>query len=451
MKSIIKLTILFSAGFFSLFLAGASQAADFDPNYLISDAELANYNSLTLEDIQKFLDKKEGTLNKYITVDKEGNFKTAVQTFFETAQRWLINHKYLIVLTQKEMSLVTHTNPEQSRYDWATGYGCPDSGGCDERWRGFYKQVNSAAAQTRYYLDNIGEFTYQPGRTYNIDGQMVMPKNTATAALYNYTPHLKGNQSFWNLWNSYFGKKWPDGSLLEAEGSDKVYLIENGKKREIASKAILVSRFDPKKIIIVSENDLSSYENGIPVKFLNFSLLKDNQGNIYLISDDQKRRIPDMEIFKKIGFKEDEVELANDADLALYQNGADITKYSLYPAGALLEDSKTQKIYYVLSSIKKLVINKEILNANFQGLQVKKVKTLELEAYLDGEPVTLPDGMLIKVKTSSAVYVISNGKRLPILNRKIFDAMNYNIKNVVVVSPETMDAHQLGQMITGQW
>jgi hypothetical protein len=70
---------------------------------------------------------------------------------------------------------------------------------------------------------------------------------------------------------------------------------------------------------------------------------------------------------------------------------------------------------------------------------------------LDGEPVTLPDGMLIKVKTSSAVYVISNGKRLPILNRKIFDAMNYNIKNVVVVSPETMDAHQLGQMITGQW
>ncbi|MEK7167497.1 MAG: hypothetical protein AAB791_00665, partial [Patescibacteria group bacterium] len=226
MKIILKLAVFFFAIFFSGSLV---QAAEFDPSYLISDTEIADYNAMSMTEIDGFLKKQEGTLKNYLCVDKEGNFKTATQTFAETSLNWMINPKYLLVLVQKEQSLLSDTSPTQGQYDRATGYGCPDSGGCDDRWKGFYKQVNSAAAQTRYYLDHIDEFGYKPGVAYNIDGTMVTIKNTATAGLYNYTPHIHGNQLFWNLWNKYFAKKWPDGALLRDEVATKTYFIEDGK------------------------------------------------------------------------------------------------------------------------------------------------------------------------------------------------------------------------------
>ena len=156
MKSRNTLIILFAIALALTALgAGHARAAEFDPSYIVSDSEMADYNSMDLSDIQKFLNKRNGTLVNYLSEDKEGMLKTAAQTFFEVAQRWMINPKYLMLLVQKEQSLLEDSSPKQGQYDRATGYGCPDSGGCDDRFKGFYRQVNSAAAQTRYYLDNI--------------------------------------------------------------------------------------------------------------------------------------------------------------------------------------------------------------------------------------------------------------------------------------------------------
>ena len=121
----------------------SAQAAEFDPNYLISDAEITNFKAMDLGDIQRFLDKRAGTLKSYVTVDKEGQAITAAETFYKTALDAMINPKYLLVLVQKEMSLLDDTSPKQTQYDWATGYGCPDGGGCNPRWQGFFKNAGN--------------------------------------------------------------------------------------------------------------------------------------------------------------------------------------------------------------------------------------------------------------------------------------------------------------------
>ncbi len=447
-----KKIILASFFIFTLSAYGLeTKAAEFDPTYLISDTEMTDYRSLDQPSIQKFLDKRAGTLKNYITIDKEGNFKSASQSFYEIAQRWMINPKYLMILTQKEQSLLEDSSPSQGQYDRATGYGCPDSGGCDDRWKGLYRQVNSAAAQTRYYMDNISEFNFQPGKTYNIDGQSVTIKNTATAGLYNYTPHIHGNKLFWDLWNNYFSRKWPDGSLLQSTTTADVYFIQNSLKRKILSKSILISMFDQKKIVSVTDADLASYQDGVPIKFHNFDLIKDKAGNIYLIVDDQKRKFESLQLFKKIGYQEDELIEASETDLALYTDGAPITQYSLYPSGALLRDKTTKKLYYALNGVKREVINKEILDFNFNGLTIKTVAPEELENYIGGNPITLRDGELIKIKGVSTVYVISNGKRLPIFSSAVFQRMGYKWNNIKTVSKETLEVHPLGQTITGDW
>ena len=430
-------------------------AAEFDPDYLISDSEIQAYNAMGLDDIQRFLDRKSGTLKNYITVDKEDNLKSATQTFFEVSNRWMINPKYLLVLVQKEMSLLTDTSPKQTQYDWATGYGCFDNQSCNNKYKGFYRQVNSAAAQTRYYLDNIQEFNYRPGRTYAIDGQSVTPKNTATAGLYNYTPHIHGNELFWNLWNTYFGKKWPDGALLQSTSTDQIYYIQDGKKREVISQSVLLSRFDINKVVLVSEEDLKYYDEGVPVKYHNFSLASLNPQSevspIYMIVDDKKRRFADRALVQKIGLQADEIIQVTANELNSYENGADITEFSLYPAGTLVQNISTNETFYIINGRKRLVVNDEIMEYNFTGMPIEPLTGKELNKYRTGNPVTLPDGELIKSKTVNTVYVISDGKRLPIFNGDIFHAMNYKWENVLVVNDETLAVHELGQTITGDW
>ncbi|OGY51046.1 MAG: hypothetical protein A3B89_01955 [Candidatus Buchananbacteria bacterium RIFCSPHIGHO2_02_FULL_40_13] len=441
----------------ALVIASSVQAAEFDPNYLISDAEITNYNSMDTNDIQRFLDKREGTLKNYVTVDNDGQTVTAAETFYKTALNALINPKYLLVLVQKEMSLLDDVSPQSSQYDFATGYGCPDGGSCSSRWQGFFKQVNSAALQTRDYVDNYHQYYYQPGVTRIIDDTPVTPKNPATAGLYSYTPHIDcggncgGNKLFWNLWNKYFGKKWPDGSLLQAENSATRYYIENGAKREIASKAVFLSRFDAKKIITVTEDDLNYYDDGPPIQYLNFSLLRNPAQEIYMIIDDIKRKIESADLLKQIGLTEDEIIGVSDEELALYKTGPNITKYTIYPTGKLLQNKKNGEIYYILAGKKKLVLNKEIMNANFYGTPVEKVEPADLDMYSPGNPMTLPDGELIKINSSNTVYAVANGYKLPIFNAKIFLAMNYKWTNIITVSQETLAIHQLGQTITGDW
>lgn len=470
-----KLKKLFIFAFcfvFTALIAVNARAADFTADYLISDVEMNDYSAMDLSDIQRFLEKRDGTLENYITFDKEGNPKTAVQTFFETSRNWQINPKYLLVLVQKEQSLLDDPNPSQKQYDWATGYGVCDSCSMDDpniqRFRGFYRQVNSAAAQTRYYMDNIKEFSFQPGKTYNIDGQTVTMKNTATAGLFNYTPHIHGNQLFWNLWNKYFGKSWPDGSLLQVEDGGQIYYIENGVKRLIASKAVFASRFNNNSILTVSQSDLDTYDDGAPIKYLNFSILQSTTtGEMYMIINDVKRRIVSDAVFKKLGFSDDDLAKVIDSELQLYKAGPDITEYTVYPTGILLQDSKAKiadaGIYYVISGEKKPVLTKEIMAANFPGMTVKKVPSVELDKYMPGSNVTLPDGLLVKinpkalkVKTkealaaASTVYVISHGKRLPIISGAVFKQMGYSSKNIKIISEATLNAHDLGPFITGQ-
>lgn len=452
-----------------------STAAVFDPAYVIADSEISDYNSMTANDIQQFLSKRNGTLDNYLTFDKEGVPKTAVQSFYEIAQRWLINPKYLLLLTQKEQSLLEDPNPTQKQYDWATGYGICDS--CSmgdpalERFKGFYRQVNSAAAQTRYYMDNINEFNFQPGKTYNIDGTSVTIKNTATAGLYNYTPHLHGNKNLWNLWAKYFGKKWPDGTLLTSSNDNQIYYIENGVKRLVASKAIFASRFDSKQLIEASPSDIDSYDSGAPIKYLNFSVLQTgSNGDLYMIFGDTKRKIVTQEVFKKLGFNSDDIESATADELALYKDGPDITSYTVYPTGALLQDAAAKKpfvgLYYVISGEKRPVLTKEILDANFTGLKIKKVTAAELDKYMAGGNVVLPDGWLVKSKTPlkfktvnkkkvainpevSAVYVISGGRKLPFASGSVLTAMGYNTKNIKLISDETLNLIPTGAVLTG--
>lgn len=459
-----------------------ARAEGFDPNNIIGDLEILDYSTMDLNDIQKFLTTKGSYLATYSCPDAFGIIRTAAEIIYNAAtknfdcdgavlsdnstdaernlkcRKVTINPKFLLVLLQKEQSLIEELSPSQRNLDWATGYGCPDSGTCNPRWQGFGKQVNSAALQFRDYLDRPQLYTYRAGGTYiftNPYGTIsqapvtVTPANQATAALYNYTPHVyNGNFNFYKIWNRWFTKVYPDGSLLQADGEKGVWLLQTGLKRPFLSKTALASRFDANKIIKINKSDLDKYETGTPIKFAQYALIKSPRGTIFLLVDDTKRGFTSLAVFRKMGFNPSEIVNASWEDINYYADGANLTATSTYPTGALLQDKKTGGVYYVIEGTKAPLVDRVFLTTKFKNKKIIKVARAELDQYTNVKPYLFGDGELLKTKDSPYAYVISGGKKILLASDKVFKDLGYKTANIIIVPSSVLYLYDAGAPIT---
>jgi len=485
MKNIYKTIIALGIGLIPLSLAAQGEIdPNFNPNRILEDNDILNYSAMSLPDIQTFLRNKGSYLANYTTLNTHGDLKTAAEIIYDAtnnnydcegvtlsdtpteAEKKLkcrqiktINPKFLLVLLQKEASLIENANPTNSRLDWATGYGCPDSWVCNPYYKGFGKQVNSAALQFLAYMNEPEHYTYKAGQSYAFTNPygtisrepiVVTPANKATAALYNYTPHVfNGNYNVYKLWERYFPKVsriYPDGSILQIKGDPGVWLIENGKRRPFLNYSAFISRFKPAQIVTVETNDLENYLLGEPLKFANYSLVQTPDKKIYLLVDKEKRPFANLATFKKFGFNPEEIESSTLEDLSDYIIGKTITATSTYVTGALLQDSKTKEIYYVENGTKALV-DKIILNTKFKGKKIILKTTKELANYKLATPILFDEGTLTKTETFPTIYLISGGKKRPFTDDAIFVKLGYNPKNIIPASSQFLYNYDMGESI----
>lgn len=458
-----------------LFIAlPASAALKFDPNYIISDQEMLDSKSMSLAEIEAFLKAKNGYISKNRFPNANGEYKTAAEIIYEAANNYdcdgtaiaasasrdqkakfcrpvTINPKLLIVLLQKEQSLIEETNPRQSQLDWATGYGCPDGQACNTRWQGFGKQVNSAALQFFDYMHSPTNYPYLAGRSYTVTNtgrapMRITPANQATASLYNYTPHVYwGNFNFFKLWNRYFTLSYPNNTLLQAKGEPGVWLLKDGKIRPFLSKGALTSRYDAGKIVQVDKSVLNSYVIGDPIKFPQYSLIRSPRGTIFLLVDDQRRGFADGEAFRKIGYNPEEIINASWDDINAYEEGKPITSTSSYPTGALLQDISTGGIYFVTEGTKAPLWDRSLLSNKFKWKSITPETPEKLASYKTVEPAIFNDGELLKSDSSPAVYVVDNGKKRAITSGAVFEELGYSWKNIITVPVKILDLYPDGE------
>ncbi len=426
--------------------------ATFNPGNIISDFDMVNNASMSVSHIQRFLEGKTGTLATYKITDPWGNVKTAAQVIYDAGNYYRINPQVLIVVLQKEQSLVTDSTPTQSQYDWAAGYGVCDSCSKDDpaiqQYKGFFNQVNWAAKRNRQYIDQAGQWYFKVGGTYVIDDVTVTIQNQATVNLYTYTPHIHGNEVFWTLWNSWFLKNYPDGSLLQVQGEQGVYLIQNGKRRPFLSRTALVTRYDTSRIIQVSRSDIDAYDEGQPIKFANYSLVRSNTtGRVFLIDGDTKRYIESPEVFRQIGFNPEEIIVASDGELAVYSNGPNINMQSIYPTGVLLQSLETGGISYVENGVRQSIWSREILRSRFPNRKPVVVEQTTINQYKLGDPIKFKDGEIVTSPSMRGVYVISNGQRRGIASIQAFNALGYKWDNLIRTTDAALFLHPEGDPI----
>ena len=276
--------------------ANAANAADFNPGYIIDDSVFYNSNAMNAEQVQAFLNSKNPNCDYWGTqpasdwgypnithaqlaeykrngsngFSQDSSFhappyrcltmysqttpqmeaasgycsalgaatRTAAQIINDVAKACGINPQVLVILLEKEQSLVTDKWPLDIQLRHATGFACPDTAPCNPAYEGFFYQVYNAARQFKIYQAFPNSYNYRAGRTNIIKWNPnnacgtseVYIQNQATAALYIYTPYRPnaaalnnlygtgdgcssyGNRNFWRIFTDWFGSTKSPGS-----------------------------------------------------------------------------------------------------------------------------------------------------------------------------------------------------------------------------------------------
>lgn len=232
--------------------AAALSGSQFDPGFIISDANFFDGGAMSAGQIQSWLNSEESgctttssatclkdyhqttrsyAADSYCKAYAGASNESAAAIIAKAGAACNVSQKAIIVTLQKEEGLVSAAQ-SAGRYQIAMGYACPDSAACDTTYYGFMNQVYHAARQFQIYRLNPGSFPrYEAGGTRSIQynpntgcgTKSVFVANAATAGLYDYTPYTPdqaalnnlngvgdscssyGNLNFWYYYNLWFG------------------------------------------------------------------------------------------------------------------------------------------------------------------------------------------------------------------------------------------------------
>ena len=250
---------------------------------------------------------KSKPANAYCKAYSGKSNETAAEIITRVGKACGISQKVLLVLLEKEQSLVSDDFPSRRQVDVAMGYACPDSGpnwsaSCDPAYYGFYNQVYHAAWQLKVYKMNPGSFNYRAFQTNTIQWHpntgcgtsKVYVENYATAALYIYTPYRPnsaalnagwgtgndcstyGNRNFYLFYQTWFGStqaKSVNGVIkqyVDANGgiatfgepiANKVVRTQNGGgvSQQFQNGLIAYSKLTKKTVYVPNGRTLSKY------------------------------------------------------------------------------------------------------------------------------------------------------------------------------------------------
>ncbi|MEA1936612.1 MAG: hypothetical protein U9N04_00690 [Patescibacteria group bacterium] len=169
---------------------------------------------------------------------------------------------------------------------------------------------------------------------------------------------------------------------------------------------------------------------------------------VYLIEDSKKRWITTSATFALGGYKWNDIVLVIPKELELYKDGEDIIVSELRKDGSLVKGAEN-KIYLIEDGKKRWITTAEVfISRGYNWNDVSTVFDEELNLHLDGENIymNIKNGNLVK-SNSEKVYLIEDGKKRWITTAEVFVSNGYNWGDIIIVSEEELGAYEEGKEI----
>jgi hypothetical protein len=428
--------------------AVAADASRFDPGLIISDSVFYDFGTMTVADIQRFLESKVPNciakpgappclrnymMNTPAVTGEDGRCDslpaqtnvTAAQVIYQIAYACKINPKVLLVTLQKEQGLITSPNPTEYKYRAALGMSCPDSNlaQCGQVDAGFFMQLYKGAGQFQWYNDVRGSFTYHKvGRISNIrydtdascGTKPVLIKSWATAALYYYTPYTPnaaalanlystgdscsayGNRNFWRYYTDWFGSTIGGGFLLKGSGSD-IYLIVDNNRYRIPDQDMVAALQALGPLGTVSDDYLSTFTLGQDLT----RVVKSVEGTFYLYDGSKKFAFTGCDQVTSFGFDCGRAVQLTSSQLSALSDGGPVSNY-------ISTDGTTS--YLIESGKRREILDPASLAS--AGYSLGKPATISAAAFKHlpwGVPI-VNNNTVFKNRTTSATMLATDSK-----------------------------------------
>ena len=489
--------LLASVGFVALDVPQRADAAlkgrMFDPGLIISDSVFYDFGTMSVDDIQRFLNSKVDVCNdadggprciKDFVMDTPATrgsdgrcsavpalkAQTAAMIIYNVAHACNINPRVLIVTLQKEQGLIEAQNPTQRMYDYALGMNCPDTlQGCSKSAAGFFYQMYNGAGQLQWYGDPRGSFTYLKvganiSRRYQDPqiekklgkdcGQKTFQlKSQATAALYYYTPYTPndaalanlygtgdacsayGNRNFWRFYSTWFGSPIGGGFLLKSDSS-ATYLIVDSVKYQIDEDSLTESLKPLGPLGTVSQEYLDSFKNGGTMT----PLVRNAAGQLFLVANGSKYSIADCNVAADMGLDCAKAVTLTISQLnALRNSGVSTT----YVAGTGVDR-------YLIDNgeIHEILDSPSVAAANITLPTLSKAKISAFKYLSFGAPIASNGTMFIDRSTNQqGVYLTGEFYRLDPAVAKEIDFTKWFTPSAGSLSPQGLSAVETGATI----
>jgi hypothetical protein len=354
-----------------------------------------------------------------------GLVQSAAEIIVGVAQSCGVNPRVLVVLLEKEQSLVTRTRPTTYAYERATGFGCPDTAPCNAEYFGLFNQVYLAARQYQNYAANPTRYPrYRPGRLTAIQyhpstacgSSDVYLQNQATAGLYTYTPYQPnpaalanlygtgdacsayGNRNFWRLFTDWFGPTQSGGFLVRSPESPTVYLLSGSTKLPIPSLALFQDLAPLGPLGYLSSQYLERWTTG-PV--LQRAVL-DPSGTVYFLDEGKKMPFSTCTRVADYGFSCGSLVPVDAALTTLLATGPTMTTVYRTTSG---------KSFVVEGGTRREIADEASLTAAGYATSTLTLSEDALNHLPHAAPVTR-DGIVIRDRTTGALAVPDAGGRL---------------------------------------
>ncbi|MBU6447789.1 hypothetical protein KGQ24_03045 [Patescibacteria group bacterium] len=482
----------------------AQAAADFNPNQLIEDSQFSDTQTFgSAAGIQQFLVAKKSVLAntdpsflqklrepqdvavKTALNDPEpnlGRLRSASELIWDASVKAQINPQVVIVTLQKEESLITgQFDPSglQRALDHALGFGCPDSGGCDAVFFGFYNQLfGGFDSQGNKYIGGPGSlmrsFQTPGGRGPAVDAQndafggnsvrtskvgdtiklqntlgsvpniqavqAVTLSNLSTAALYRYTPHVyNGNYNFWKYFNLWF--RYPNGTLIKLSSSEDVYIINNGLRSLIPVFVINQRGLNAYSAIVLSPTEFSSIDQGPILGPADNTIIRDQTGKLYVFVNNEKHPASDF-VLKQRGLNPASAVVVTQTDADLFQTAAQLTPKD----GTLIKGDASPTVYVIHNQKRNVLTGFTFKQYGYSFKNVVTLPQAEVDSY-DSAGFLLPkEGTLVKTKDSPQVFLVQNQLLRPI-SGDVFKMYGYSFANVNTLDIGELAAAGLGSFV----
>jgi peptidoglycan hydrolase-like amidase len=287
------------------------------------------------------------------------------------------------------------------------------------------------------WSDKYSQYTYRAdGENFKLSSGLKIQttKATNTIKISNTQAGLFPNASQVDL---------PEGTLIRARSRPDIFIIENKKRRHIASYAIFKSKkYSLSNVKTLGDRELIGYPLGNPILFNNGTLLvSESTKKTYLIENRTKKYIIAPWAFQKNKLNAKDIIKVSEEELKNYADGGIIG----LPEGSILTDKKRRDFYIVSDGGKKKIKNWNIfLASKFNKRPEHKLSQKDLAQYPNKGLIAYANGTLVRQENNPKVYILTDGKAKWIKTYAEFKKLGRSMKDVLSLSAQDLTSYALG-------